>query len=88
MPGLDCPEVGRESEDRGPEDKGYEGSDRQEVKDQPVVDLLEQGGTRQPAESARGENSHLQILCQEAGSEPYNSTLTPLTGSHQTGTQA
>ena len=32
------------------------------MKDQPVVDLLEQGGTRQPAESACGENSHLQIL--------------------------
>ena len=53
---LDC------HEDLGPGDKEREGSDRQEVKGQPVFDLQEQGGIRRPAESALGENSHVQTL--------------------------
>ena len=54
------------SEDLEPGGKEREGSDRQEVKDQPVSDLQEQGGAR-PAGSARRENSHLQTLHKEAG---------------------
>ena len=53
---LDC------HEDLGPGDKEREGSDRQEVKGQPVFDLQEQGGIRRPAERALGGNSHVQTL--------------------------
>ena len=59
---LDCHEECWEFEDLGPGDKEREGSDRQEVKGQPVFDLQEQGGIRRPAESALGENSHVQTL--------------------------
>ena len=77
---LDCHEECWEFEDLGPGDKEREGSDRQEVKGQPVFDLQEQGGIRRPAERALGENSHIQTLCQEAWSEEFNLYLDLLDG--------